>query len=202
MVEIITLILMLFVLSFLMGDNPFFKFTERLIVGISAGYGFLKLFDDGFIKKFWIPLFQDGQYWVIIPGLLGMMFFFTFSKKWNFLAKYPLAFLLGTGVGLEIGPRIETSILRQINATAVNFSGMSAGQVINYIIILIALLTTMYYFLFVLRRDRPAEKLIANVGIFFMMLGFGASFGYTIMGRISLLIEVINIFFEKITSIF
>jgi hypothetical protein len=31
-------------------------------------------------------------------------------------------------------------------------------------------------------------KKFCNIGIWFMMIGFGASFGYTVMARISLLI--------------
>ncbi len=208
-INIIVILLMLSVLSFVFKDNYFFKFTERLLVGVSAGYGFLIIFNAGFIKKIWIPLFYStgtNNFFqvmnIILPCLLGLLFFTSFSKKYGFLAKYPLAFLLGTGAGVEIGPRIETSIMRQINSCVVDFSNLSLFEIFNYIIILIAIVTTMYYFLFIVRGNKKRENFIANIGIFFMMIGFGASFGYTIMGRLSLLIEVVDMFRERIFSIF
>ena len=92
--------------------------------------------------------------------------------------------------------------MRQINSSVVDFSNLSLFEIFNYIIILIAIVTTMYYFLFIVRGNKKRENFIANIGIFFMMIGFGASFGYTIMGRLSLLIEVVDMFRERIFSIF
>ena len=100
-INIIVILLMLSVLSFVFKDNHFFKFTERLLVGVSAGYGFLIIFNAGFIKKIWVPLFYStgtNNFFqvmnIILPCLLGLLFFTSFSKKYGFLAKYPLAFLL------------------------------------------------------------------------------------------------------------
>ncbi|MCD6579531.1 hypothetical protein J7L48_08635 [bacterium] len=191
LINLIVLFLILSIYSFLYKDNVFFKFTERFVVGISAAYGFIKLFQRGFIDKLYIPL-SHGNLAVIFPALLGLLFFGTLNKKTAFLAKFPLAFLLGIGAGLEIGPRIETDIVKQIYTTIIYSPHSPWFTIFNNIIIIIALFATMYYFLFVLRKNRPIDRIISKTGIFFLMVGFGASFGYTIMARISLLIEVIK----------
>ncbi len=187
--DLITLALIICIFSFLFKDNPFFKFTERLLVGVSAGYGFLIIIRDGFLAKFVDPL-RTGDLSVIIPGLLGLMFVFTLFRRTAFLAKYPLAFLLGTGAGMEIGPRIETSIIKQISAMGSHVSG--PVEIINRTVLFISALSSLYYFLFAVRKNTKFDRFFAGTGIVFMMIAFGATFGYTVMSRISLLIDIID----------
>ena len=64
---------------------------------------------------------------------------------------------------------------------------MTAGELISTIILTLGVLTTLMYFFF----SKPHSGVLggtARVGIIFLMVAFGASFGYTVMGRISLLI--------------
>ena len=39
---------------------------------------------------------------------------------------------------------------------------------------------------------------ISKIGIVFLMVGFGASFGYTVMGRVSLLIGRFQFLFQEL----
>ena len=55
------------------------------------------------------------------------------------------------------------------------------------VVILVGVISTLIYFFFS-RERKGVIKPVANLGIIFIMLGFGASFGYTVMARISLLI--------------
>ncbi len=68
-------------------------------------------------------------------------------------------------------------------------SALSAANVVSTtnILLVVGLLGTLAYFFYSLR---PTGLLggLARVGIVFLMVGFGASFGYTVMSRISLLI--------------
>jgi len=44
-------------------------------------------------------------------------------------------------------------------------------------------------------EHRGAVGAISRLGIWYLMLGFGAAFGYTVMGRVSLLIGRMNYLF-------
>jgi len=55
------------------------------------------------------------------------------------------------------------------------------------IVSFVGVITTLSYFFFS-REQKGALKLSAKVGIWFIMIGFGASFGNTVMARVSLLI--------------
>ncbi|MEA3409021.1 MAG: hypothetical protein U9Q95_01595, partial [Candidatus Eisenbacteria bacterium] len=64
----------------------------------------------------------------------------------------------------------------------------SAGVVsLTNILLVIGLLGTLSYFFFSMKHKGLLGGL-ARAGIVFLMVGFGASFGYTVMSRFSLLI--------------
>ena len=63
------------------------------------------------------------------------------------------------------------------------------GQLVdlNAVIVLLGVVSVLFYFFFSVEHT-GAGKLIARTGIIFLMLSFGAAFGYTAMARMSLLI--------------
>jgi hypothetical protein len=60
-------------------------------------------------------------------------------------------------------------------------------MIILTIIIVIGVLSTLLYFYFS-HEHKGALGAVARLGIWFIMISFGAHFGYTVMGRVSLLI--------------
>ena len=58
---------------------------------------------------------------------------------------------------------------------------------LNNLIILIGTITGLLYFFFSKEQTGTFGK-ITRIGIYFLMISFGASFGFAVMGRISLLI--------------
>jgi hypothetical protein len=57
----------------------------------------------------------------------------------------------------------------------------------NAIVILLGVSTVLFYFFFSVEHTGPG-RLAARTGILFLMIAFGAAFGYTVMARMSLLI--------------
>jgi hypothetical protein len=55
------------------------------------------------------------------------------------------------------------------------------------IIILIGVSSVLFYFFFSIEHSGPG-KIVAKTGVMFLMIAFGAAFGYTVMARMSLLI--------------
>jgi hypothetical protein len=54
-------------------------------------------------------------------------------------------------------------------------------------IILVGVSSVLFYFFFSIEH-KGAGRVVARTGIVFLMIGFGAAFGYTVMARMSLLI--------------
>ncbi len=183
--------LTLSIFSFLYKDNPFYKFAEHLVVGVSAGYFTMILL----VTSLWPKLIDSiaaGQYFYIIPGILGMMMFFRFSKTKSWLARYPIAIYIGVGAALEMILQLQARVIEQLNATiqmaASIQNGGSAGDIINNLIIIVGVVCGLAYFYFS-KEHKGAFGGAATMGIWVLMVGFGASFGYTVMARISLLID-------------
>lgn len=76
-------------------------------------------------------------------------------------------------------------VVAAIVGMAIN--GILNGGDLNQIIILVAVFTVLIFFFFSLEHKHVIGG-ISRVGLFFIMVSFGASFGYTVMARISLLI--------------
>ncbi len=191
----------LFIYSFLYGDNPVYKFAEHLYVGAAAGYGAAVVFWDAWLPKFWDPLFApeagvSPDYWLIIPGVLGILFFCRFLPNAEFMIRWPLAFLVGGYAGAKLTGFAQSDLVIQAGETMTSLSNVaSAGELITSILILVGVITTLTYFFF----SKPHTGVLggtARVGIIFLMVAFGASFGYTVMGRISLLIGRLQFLFS------
>jgi hypothetical protein len=61
------------------------------------------------------------------------------------------------------------------------------AEYIGKIVTFIGVIATLIYFFFSLEH-KGVIGAISKVGIYYIMFGFGASFGYTVMARLSLLI--------------
>jgi len=180
--------LTLCIFSFLYKDNIFYQFAEHLFVGISAGYLIAITYHNQIYPNLVVPLFFEGRILYIIPLALGLFYFARFIPRISFLVRIPIAFLLGWGSGVFIPAIFQRDILRQTQGTLLvqeAFEKWDTG--LWAVVILIGVICTLIYFFFS-RERKGIIKPMANLGIIFLMLGFGASFGYTVMSRISLLI--------------
>ncbi|MFO7895320.1 MAG: hypothetical protein R6U84_00110 [Candidatus Cloacimonadales bacterium] len=172
--------LTLCIFSFLYKDNPFYKFAESLLVGVSMGYAIPVVYENAFIPYVYTPIFLAHRFSLIIPAMLGMLYTFRFSKNLSWLARYPIVFGMGI-VGMGVPMSIHSSVLVQMR------SAMLPLNTVNTVLIFIGTVTILLYFFFS-KDHKGVYGKFTNVGVWFMMIGFGASFGYTVMARISLLI--------------
>ena len=61
------------------------------------------------------------------------------------------------------------------------------GTTANAILFTIGLVTALLFF-FYSREHKGALGVASRIGVWFLMVGFGAAYGYTVMSRVSLLI--------------
>jgi len=181
-------LLTLFIFSFLLGDNPLYKFAEHLYVGLSVGY-MIAIYYWNFFKPDLIdPLFGQGRIILIIPALLGICYFAIFVQKFAWTVRIPMGFVLGWGSGVAIPAILQANIIKQIQGSLITSQVLARWDTLVWsIIILVGVITTVVYFFFS-REQKGALKTVSNIGIVYIMIGFGASFGYTVMARVSLLL--------------
>lgn len=182
--------------SFLYRDNPFYKLTEHLYIGVSVGYGLAITYYKSFLPKVVAPLFVEQQVWILIPTLLGILTLTRLIPRLAWLSRISFGFVMGYGAGLAIPLTIASLLLRQVEGTIKPLISVEGQQVqtslaallanLNSLLILVGVLTVLIYFFFSIPHTGPLRA-ITRIGIYFLMVYFGASFGATVMGRFSLL---------------
>lgn len=174
------------IFSFLYKDNPLYKIAESIVVGVSAGYFTILLFWTSLKPKFWDQIITYGKWWYIIPGILGLLMYLRFSDKYGWISRYPLCLYIGIGSGIAIPLSLQAFVLRQVEATMlpVTFNTLEGW---NNLLVVIMVVSALIYFFFSMEHKGAVGK-TATFGIWVIMVGFGASFGYTVMARVSLLI--------------
>jgi hypothetical protein len=184
------------IFSFLLRDNPLYKFAEHLVVGVSMGYWVVIIYQSGVIPKLAEPLqrFFSGRSetaldpLVLVPAAMGMLLFARFAPRVSWLARVPMAFILGVGSGVAVPLMLQVSVIQQLYPTITVFlpGGPTGMAQANNILVLVGVICGLAYFFFSAKHSGPVG-LMSRVGIWMLMIGFGASFGYTVMSRISLL---------------
>ncbi len=178
--NLVAAFLTLCIFSFLYKDNPFYKFAEHLLVGVSMGYAIPLLYENAFIPFVYRPVFFENKFFLIIPAVMGILYIFRFTKNLSWLSRYPIVFTMGI-VGMSVPMSMHSSVLVQMRNAMIPLDN------INSILIFVGTMTILMYFFFS-KQHKGVYGKVTNIGIWFMMIGFGASFGYTVMARISLLI--------------
>jgi hypothetical protein len=174
------------IFSFLLGDNPVYKFAERLWVGVSTGYWTMLLFHTSFVDKVWDPIVHQHLFLYLIPTVLGILMWFRLSPKLGWLSRYALAFYIGISTGVFIPLAFKTSIFLQVEGSVRPLHANLAG--LNYLLVLIGFVCSLAYFFFS-KPHTGAFGVMSKLGIYTLMVGFGAGFGLTVMGRVALVVQ-------------
>jgi len=204
--------LTLMMFSFIFKDNPFFKFGEHLYLGIAVGYyvniQWFNYMRPNLIEKLFPVLgppneatlaapdtltFPEPNYYVLIPALLGIFIILRIIPKFAWLSRVSFAVYIGGYAGINFPMVINGVILPQLVAAtaalvfvdAVNKLAFLDG--INTLLMMIGTFCVLVYFFFSIEH-RGAVGFLSKIGIYVLMITFGAAFGYTVMARMSLLI--------------
>ena len=154
---------------------------------ITTGFGVLdrSIFPEGGIKGF-----EEIRIIYIIPFILGIFMLLRLVPKLGWLARWAIAYIVGMAAGLRFYGFLNSNVLNQIKASAIDFTS-DWGTIINGLIVFIGTMTGLIYFFYSTEHKGVVGRL-SRIGIYFLMIKFGAAFGFAVMGRISLLIGQFN----------
>ena len=135
-----------------------------------------------------------GRLLLLIPLALGLMLAARVVPKAAWMSRITLALLVGMGAGAAIPTVLQARVLTQAAHTvsvpllAIGDAGrISWWETFNNLVLIVGVITSLIYFWFSIEH-KGAVGVAAKTGIYFLMVGFGAAFGYTVMARVSLLI--------------
>lgn len=187
--------------SFLYKDNPLYKFTEHIFVGVSTGYVFGQIWYPTLYGEIISSLLSPGEpgshgWLLLVPTLFGLLMLTRLWGRIAWLSRLSFAFVVGIGSGFTIPRYISSFVLGQIEPSLepltwgtafVLFGNVPGGEGINLLLILLGVVSVLVYFFFSVEHTGVVGR-VSKIGIWFLMVSFGASFGYTVMARLSLLI--------------
>ena len=210
--------LTLAVFSFLYRDNPIYKVAEHIYVGIAAGYYFYQAFRTTIYPNLFQHAIEgannlmagDGAMWTTQwrwgALVLGLLVLARLVPKVSWISRWPMALVVGAFAGLNLLGYAEANLADQIAGTMVPLFGRSQyapyellpffpsfGQqasqpsTLNHLVLVVGVISVLTYFFFSRERGR-ATNMLGAVGIWFVMITFGATYGSIVLARISLLI--------------
>lgn len=199
-------LLTLMIFSFLYKDNPFYKFAEHLFVGVSAAYwmvvGWHTTIMPNLLAKLWphppitnvIPAAEGAavELQFLIPLAFGMLLLTRLIHRIGYMSRWAMGLVIGYAAGTNLIRYLQSDFMSQISSTMVPLivtgdgGGFSIGGTISHLVLFFGVVCGLVYFFFS-REHRGVFKPASRLGIWIIMITFGASFGYTVMARISLL---------------
>ncbi len=188
------------IFSFLYRDNPFYKIAEHTFVGVSTGYAFVLAVAQTIKPNFWEPFMQalsglpEGNWWRLGGGVLGVLLLMRLNRKASWISSLPLALMVGVFAAIRMTGLAQTDLIGQINGTMIplyeegyTFFSWESESMLNNFVLIGGVVCVLIYFFFSLER-RGIINVTSNIGIYFLMVTFGSSYGFTVMARVSLLI--------------
>ena len=186
---IIAFLFTIMVLSYLIGDNPLFRFAIYVFVGVSAGYVAAVAWWEVLWPDVILPIMNGTPMQkallavpILLSGLLLM-------KAWPPLSRLgmpAMGLLVGTAAAVAIGGAVSGTLFPQIGATMDAFAPIrttTAEAFVDGLLILAGVVTTLVYFHFgarttadgTVRRFRAIEA-TATVGGIFVAITLGVLF--------------------------
>jgi hypothetical protein len=198
------------VLSYLLGDNPFYRLALHLFVGALVGYSFGVVLRDVVNEMVIAQVPYDPL--VVIPLTLGMMLVFKFFPKRAYIGNFPVAFLVGVGTAVALGGALLGTLVPQIRATgrAVSDSSVASFRlgVRDGLLIIVGTVCTLMAFTFAAQKRQGLAgvwsgvvRVMGGIGRGFLIIAFGVAFAGALtaslsifIGRIQYIIDLIGLF--------
>lgn len=179
-------------LSFLYKDNPFFRFAESLFAGVSLGYYVGIVLNQTLEPNLFTPMRTDfrNNWDLLVPGLMGLMLYVRSVPRIGWISRYSLAIYVAYYIGVEFTRKIHGEVLPQIARTMQPLAAFDGPTLVSLVFI-VGVYSVLIYFFFS-KEQNAVTRPLARLGVWFLMISFGAAFGFTVMGRIALLIGRLN----------
>lgn len=178
--------------SYLYKENPFFRVCEHIYMGLALAHlavmGWTNVRDMGFQKL------AQGQVWVVVPLILGILLFARWLPKYSWLSRYSLAYFVGIAAAVTITGVLDAGVISQVRGA------IQPIKDLNSLVALVSNVAAISVFFFIIGSSREVGPVFGNgvvqaiikrsgqVGRFVMMISFGAVFGTTVMARLGLFI--------------
>jgi hypothetical protein len=198
---VVGLILTLLVFSYLLGDNPLYRFAVHILVGVAAAYAAVIA-----VRELLWPVLNGALaandpaawLWLAPPLLLGALLLLKFFRPIAWLGNSAVAALMGIGAAVALTGAIVGTLLPQI-------SGGSYGGPLTTFATAVLTICVLIYFHFTGRIAADGRTVMpvwrqypAVVGQFVLTVTFAVIFAALFNSSLILLVARIRYFADQI----
>lgn len=197
------LILTLLVFSYLIGDNPLFRFAIYLFIGVSSGYAATAVWHNVLVPRLFSRLGDLNQLiLLVVPLILGISLLAKLSPRISWLGNFAMAVLVGVGAATAVGGALIGTLLPQAGAAMNMFDPGAPGggnffaRLFQGGVMLIGTVLTLASFHYTLGRaaDGAAKSNrildgVAWAGRLFLAITLGVLFAGVYMAALTAMIE-------------
>jgi hypothetical protein len=198
-------VLSLIILSYLIGDNFFYRILTHVLVGAGAAYIVMTVLFEVIVPKIWDPVvatiarvpYDPLKVVVALLGLLGCALLLL--KAWPRLAaggNIAVGYLVGVGAAVALGGALFGTFSAQIVAAAQSpistadiEPGIRAVKMFLGTLALVGTLSTLISFGFYRVARGGILSIVNALGRFFLAVSLGATFALVYVSSASLLID-------------
>jgi hypothetical protein len=206
------------ILSYVVGDNPFFRFAIHVFVGVAAGYVTVIVWQHVIVNKLAEPMVAGdwSQRLVLLFPLVMSFFLLTkVSSKYHGLGRWVLAFLVGVGAAAAIAGALMGTLLPQAWASINLFDWGSftpetrLERITEGVLILMGTIFTLAYFQFSVRESAAKSgkrglfmRIISFIGEIFLAITFGALFAGVLSSALTAMVDRMQFIVNFFASLF
>jgi len=194
-------ILTLMVFSYLIGDNPLFRFAVYLFIGAASGYAAAVIVNDILLARIQALPLADPVLLALglIPFLLAASLLAKLFPRVSWLGNFAMAVLVGVGAATALAGAVSGTLIPQSEAAIQAVDSRSLMGLIQGSVMLAGTVFTLAYFQFgakraadgSLRRNALVEA-AAWAGQIFIAVTLGVLFAGVYTAALTALIERLN----------
>lgn len=199
----IGLVLTLLVFSYLVGDNPLFRFAIYLFIGASSGYAAVAAWHYVLWPRLFSQLGTASQLILMIaPLILTVSLLAKLSPRISWIGSFAMAFLVGVGAATAVGGALIGTLLPQAQASinAFDLTGTSGSttfvRLVEAGIMLLGTVLTLAAFHYTVERTsegaaKPGALLngLSTAGRVFVSITLGVLFAGVYIAALTAMIE-------------
>jgi hypothetical protein len=205
---VLAALLTLFILSYLIGDNPLYRLAASLFVGLTAGYAVVVAWTSVIWPQMFVPLSNTAQGFVFFRALLAfflaIILVFKLFATTTRPASCVTALMVGVGVAVAIGGSIVGTLIPQTSAAFIPLLPANDAPdlpslleyVVGAIFMVVGTVATLGFFYYGgrARPGQPAErpvwvKALAPVGEVFLGTTFGVMYAGAIVASLAVFVQ-------------
>ncbi|HAV77556.1 MAG TPA: hypothetical protein DCX53_09420 [Anaerolineae bacterium] len=201
---VVGLILTLMVFSYLIGDNPLFRFAVYIFIGSASGYAAAVVWHYVLTPKLIEPLTDPSQLLLlIVPLILSITLLAKLSPRLSWVGNFAMAVLVGVGAATAIGGALIGTLIPQAEASMNAFNLGAASNNVDAIyrmiessVMLAGTVLTLVYFQFGAKhttggstRRNAVIEFLAWLGRIFIAITLGVLFAGVYMAALTAMIE-------------